>query len=98
MEPVGRQIVIKGITRTGRTFRPADWAQRLTTAVASLGPDRRIVFHPRVHMVSCQGVVCVVVDARLHADDPMLFEFLLGFARNNDLQVEDIEAHADVEA
>jgi len=40
----------------------------------------------------------VVVDARLHADDPMLFEFLLGFARNNDLQVEDIEAHADVEA
>ncbi|MGE0079874.1 MAG: DUF3579 domain-containing protein [Thiohalomonadaceae bacterium] len=98
MDKAGRQIVIKGITREGRPFRPADWAQRLTTAVASLGPDRRIVFHPAVRMATRQGVACVVVDGALYGDDPLLFEFLLGFARNNDLQVEEIVMLADAEA
>lgn len=97
MEAAG-QIVIKGLTRDGRTFRPADWAQRLTTAVASLGPDRRILFHPRVHMATRQGVPCVVMDARLQREEPMLFDFLLGFAANNDLQVEEILARVDADA
>lgn len=98
MEKAGRQILIKGITREGRTFRPADWAQRLTTAVASLGPDRRIVFHPCVRMVAHQGVACVAVDVELCREEPMLFEFLMGFARNNDLQTEEIAILADAEA
>ncbi|MGE0082712.1 MAG: DUF3579 domain-containing protein, partial [Thiohalomonadaceae bacterium] len=54
------EIVIKGITRQGRTFRPSDWAQRLATAVATLGPDRRIIFHPKVHVATRQGLNCVV--------------------------------------
>lgn len=98
MEKVGGQVLIKGITREGRPFRPADWAQRLTTAVASLGPDRRIVFHPGVRMVTHQGVACVSVDTALCRDDPGLFEFLMGFARNNELQTEEIVMLADAEA
>jgi hypothetical protein len=90
MEQVPEQLVIKGITRAGRRFRPADWAQRLTTSVASLGPDRRIHFHPKVHMAMRDGVECVVVDTSLGEDDPRLLEFLVGFARNNDLQMDGV--------
>ena len=83
------KIIIKGVTREGRRFRPSDWAQRLTTAVATTGPDRRIRFHPRVHMATVEGVNSVVVETELEGEDPMLFEFLLGFARDNNLEIID---------
>lgn len=83
------QIVIKGITNQGRTFRPSDWAQRLATAVASLGPDRRIHFHPRVHVAMRQGVPCVLVNAALKEEEPSLYAFLIGFATNNGLLIDD---------
>jgi len=87
MERVGERIVIKGVTRSGRKFRPSDWAQRLATAVARQGPGRRIIFHPRVCMANRDGVNCVVVDTALEQEEPMLYRFLLNFARENDLQI-----------
>lgn len=88
------EIVIKGITTQGRTFRPSDWAQRLATAVAVLGPDRRIIFHPRVRVAMRQGLNCVVVDAALREEQPSLFAFLIGFAESNDLQIDDATVQA----
>ena len=81
------RIIIKGITTDGRKFRPSDWAQRLTTAVATSGPGRRIRFHPKVKMATIEGVNAVVIDASLAEEEPLLYEFLLGFARNNELQI-----------
>jgi hypothetical protein len=81
-------IVIKGVTRGGRPFRPADWAQRLATAVGRPGADRRVLFHPQVHMAMREGVSCVIVDARLKDLEPRLFAFLLNFAESNELQIE----------
>ena len=81
------RIIIKGITTDGRKFRPSDWAQRLTTAVATPGPGRRIRFHPKVKMATIEGVNAVVIDASLAEEEPLLYEFLLGFARNNELQI-----------
>ncbi len=81
------RIVITGLTNEGRRFRPSDWAQRITTAVGSAGADRRVRFHPRVSMAMREGVNCVVVDMRLEEEDPMMFEFLMNFARSNDLQI-----------
>lgn len=81
------RIIIKGVTEQGRKFRPSDWAQRITTAVASPGPGRRIRFHPKVKMATIEGVNCVVVDTSLAEEEPLLYEFLIGFARNNELQI-----------
>lgn len=85
------RIIIKGITRDGRRFRPSDWAQRLTTAVASPGPGRRICFHPKVRMATIAGLNCVLVDRSLADEEPMLFDFLLQFARSNNLQIDEEE-------
>ncbi|MFM7705813.1 MAG: DUF3579 domain-containing protein, partial [Rubrivivax sp.] len=42
MEPVRarrpRLVVIQGLTRDGRTFRPSDWAERLAGAMSSFRP------------------------------------------------------------
>lgn len=86
----GKIIIIKGVTRDGRKFRPSDWAQRLTSAVASYYPSRghqRRSFHPNVRMATIDGVNCVLVDAELEQNDPMLFEFLMKFGEGNNLEV-----------
>lgn len=56
--------------------------------MASYGRGRRIRFHPRVRLASIKGVKCVVVDAVLRDENEMLFEFLMDFARDNQLQIE----------
>lgn len=81
------KVIIQGITQDGGTFRPSDWAERLCGAVASYGPGRRIIFHPNVKLASLEGVKCVVIDANLEDDNEMLFEFLIDFADENNLQV-----------
>lgn len=80
------KVIIRGQTKDGSKFRPSDWAERLCGAVASYGPGRRIIFHPNVNLASIDGVKCVVIDAFLEQNDEMLFDFLMEFARDNNLQ------------
>lgn len=91
MGDFGERIIIKGVTEDGRRFRPSDWAQRLTTAVASTGPGRRIVFHPRVKMAIIDGINCVVVDKALQEEDPRIYDFLINFARTNHLEMQTVD-------
>ncbi len=82
------KIVIKGVTKDGRKFRPSDWAQRLATAVGTPGTDRRIRYHPKVKVAAIDGINCVVVDKALEESEPMLYSFLVEFADSNNLEVE----------
>lgn len=85
-----QRIFIRGITADGRKFRPSNWSERLYYAVASYGPNRAITFNPHVIMkVASDGINCVVVDIRLQDEAPMLFDFLIGFARDNKLLMHD---------
>ncbi len=81
------KIIIKGLTKDGKKFRPSDWAERLTSAVATYGRGRRVIFHPKVQMATMEGVSCVVVEADLEQSDPMLFGFLMNFGIGNNLQI-----------
>jgi hypothetical protein len=81
------KIIIKGLTKDGKKFRPSDWAERLTSAVATYGRGRRVVFHPKVRMATIDGVSCVLLDADLEQTDPMLFGFLMNFGEGNNLQI-----------
>jgi hypothetical protein len=82
------KVIIRGLTQSGGKFRPSDWAERLCGAVASYGPGRRIIFHPNVRLASIEGVKSVVIDAVLQDTDEMLFNFLMEFAEDNNLQVD----------
>jgi len=80
------EFVILGVTTEGKTFRPSDWAERLCRVMAALGSDQRMQYSPYVHALTAGGVRCVVVDKRLEEIEPMAYRFLLGFARDNELQ------------
>jgi len=81
------EYVICGETSAGRKFRPSDWAERLCSLFATTGPNNRTCYSPHAFPVSREGLVCVVVNKAMENDDPMVFKFLMDFARDNDLKV-----------
>lgn len=79
--------VIWGVTPSGRRFRPSDWAERLAGLTAAFGSDRKVTYSPLVRPVTVRGVRGVIVGHALEGLEPRLYQFLLGFARDNDLVV-----------
>lgn len=80
-------LIIQGTTLNGRTFRPSDWAERLSGAMSTFGADHRMAYSPYVRPLTFNGVKSVSIDKKLREVDARAFEFLLGFARDNELQV-----------
>ena len=83
------EFVIKGLTRDGKPFRPSDWAERLCGVMSAFGSDGRMQYSPYVYPITTAGLKCVVVDVKLGETEPMAYNFLIGFARDNELQVRD---------
>lgn len=48
-----------------------------------------MAYSPYVHPTTVNGVKSVMVDKKLRGVDARAYEFLLGFARDNELQVLD---------
>lgn len=84
-------FIIQGVTSNGKTFRPSDWADRLCGIMSRFHPeagngyDRHLQFSPYVQPALIEGVRAVLVDARLHALEPMAYHFMRSFAKDNDL-------------
>lgn len=81
-------IILFGKTIAGQKFRPSDWAQRLTVAVSTVGPKKKIISHPRVHMAVKDGLPAVVIDPILEQENKMMFDFLVNFGKANCLLIQ----------
>jgi hypothetical protein len=91
-------IIIQGITRQGRAFRPSDWAERLCGVLSTFGGDQQMRYSPHVRPILMDGVRCVYVKPELRAIEPRAYRFLLDFANDNELVVIDptqLEASED---
>lgn len=92
---------IRGLTSDGKTFRPSDWAERLAGAMSSFRPDGAggigayIGYSPYCVPRVVDGVKCVRVDEALRALEPMAWDFVMNFARDNGLQVAQAGAPAE---
>ena len=82
-----KEMVIIGASEAGAVFRPSDWAERLCGVIAVFGEDQRINYSPFLQPIVCQGVRSVVIDLQLRELEPAAFEFLMSFARDNELKV-----------
>ena len=89
-----RQYTIQGLTADGRSFRPSDWAERLAGAMSSFRPGGQqggigafIGYSPYCVPRTMGNVKCVVVDEALKALEPMAWDFVMNFARDNGLRV-----------
>jgi hypothetical protein len=88
-----RQFIIRGVTIAGRTFRPSDWSERLAGAMSSFRPPgpggiaAYIGYSPYCVPQVIDGVKCVLVNEALRGIEPMAWDFVMNFARDNDLPV-----------
>lgn len=86
------QLVIRGLTRGGGVFRPSDWAERLCGVMSSYRPGgsagagAHIGYSPLCVPRVIDGVKCVIVSSELRDIEPMAWDFVVGFSRDNDLQ------------
>jgi hypothetical protein len=94
MTDVPRQYYIQGITAEGRTFRPSDWAERLAGAMASFRPGggaggigSYIGYSPYCVPQVVDGIKSVLVSEALRGIEPMAWDFVMNFARDNGLKV-----------
>jgi hypothetical protein len=86
------EFFIQGVTLDGQPFRPSDWAERLAGAMSCFRPDgvhggigSFIGYSPLCVPRVINGVKCVIVSEALRAVEPMAWDFVMNFARDNQL-------------
>jgi hypothetical protein len=92
--PKPREFFIQGVTLDGHTFRPSDWAERLAGAMSCFRPDGAhggigafIGYSPLCVPRVINGVKCVIVNETLKDIEPMAWDFVMNFAKDNRLQL-----------
>ena len=92
--PTAKQVFIQGVTRSGRTFRPSDWAERLAGVMSQFRPEggsarigSHIAYSPWCVPTVVSGIKVVIVHTDLREAEPMAWDFVMNFAKDNDLQV-----------
>ena len=93
-KPEPRQYFIHGLTLDGRTFRPSDWAERLAGAMSCFRPEgvqggigAFIGYSPLCVPRTINDVKVVIVTETLRDIEPMAWDFVMNFARDNKLQL-----------
>ncbi|MBP6116924.1 MAG: DUF3579 domain-containing protein [Neisseriaceae bacterium] len=89
------EIVIQGITSSGKTFRPSDWADRLSGILSNFDSANRLSYHHYVRPMLLNNIRCVAIDKKLEKLNPPMFQFLMDFAGDNDLRVVDCRTLID---
>lgn len=92
--PPSKEVFIQGITKDGKTFRPSDWAERLAGVLSSFRPGgpqpgSHLGYSPWCIPTTIGNIKCVIVNHELRDYDVMAWDFVMNFARDNDLQVAD---------
>lgn len=97
---MSKQLFILGITNAGKPFRPSDWSERLCGVMRCFGPDSA---SPQAHLgysryvrpIMIGDTKCVVLDEALRETEPLAYDFVISFAKDNDLQVSEACALPD---
>ena len=94
VSPSSQEVFILGLTQEGKTFRPSDWAERLAGVMSQFRPGgarlgSHLGYSPWCIPTSMGSTKCVVVKRDLQAHEPMAWDFVMNFARDNNLQTTD---------
>lgn len=84
------KYIIEGYTEDGRKFRPSDWIDRIASMMASYGSSHRLVFSDLLHPELQNGQKCLIIDTELEIKDPTMFEYVMNFAKSNNLRISQV--------
>lgn len=80
------KIIIEGKTKTGKTFRPSNWAERMSGKLSTIH-KQRVRYSPLLKPITQNGTRCIAIDPTLEKLNPELFQSLMTFARTNGLPI-----------
>jgi len=89
-----KKIIIQGVTKGGKTFRPSDWAERMSGNLSTFR-KHRLHYSPLLYPGTHNGYRCVLLDERLRESNPRLYQSILNFARDNNLRICDDNNNKD---
>ena len=81
-------LVITGVQENGKIFRPSDWTERLSSTLASFQVDHRLRYSLGVQPCVLDGERCLVVARWLEATNPAAYDYVMGFAKANQLRIQ----------
>lgn len=91
-----KELFIQGVTHDGKVFRPSDWAERLAGVMSQFRPGgpqpgSHLSYSPWCFPTTITTkygeVKCVVINRDLRTLEPMAWDFVSNFAKDNNLQV-----------
>ena len=88
-----KEIIIEGLTRAGKPFRPSDWVDRMCSTYATFGADRKLRYSPYLKPQLLNGVRCLKVDLKLKEINPEGYAQLMLFVEENQLNVKDADGN-----
>lgn len=81
--------IIRGVTEEGKKLRPGDWIERISSTLASFGTDQRLQYSSAVAPCMIDGEKCLVVARNLNKINPKAYDFVMGFAKSNQLSIKE---------
>ena len=81
--------IIRGVTEEGKKLRPGDWIERISSTLASFGTDQRLQYSSAVAPCMIDGEKCLVVARNLNKINPEAYDFVMGFAKSNQLSIKE---------
>ena len=87
--------VIRGVTEEGKKLRPSDWIERISSTLASFGSDQRLQYSTAVAPCMINGEKCLVVARNLNEINPDAYEFVMNFAKSNQLSIREDRREGD---
>lgn len=82
------ELIIEGLTVDGIKFRPSDWVDRLCGMLAVF-EKHKVSYSPFLRPMLYQDMNCVAVKKELQEQSPEVFNFIMQFAKDNNLLVVD---------
>jgi hypothetical protein len=83
---VRKIIIIEGVTESGETFRPSDWAERMCGGFCEIH-NRRIFYSPLLYPIMKNGNKSIILDPQLKESNSELYESIMEFAKTNKLKI-----------
>jgi hypothetical protein len=88
MSEFANYLVISSVNEEGMRFRPADWIERISSALARRDHLNRLHYSPSVHPCYIAGEKCLVVARQLEELDPLAYRYIMDFAQANKLRIQ----------
>tara|TARA_A100001015_G_C14948204_1_gene695573 strand:- start:120 stop:449 length:330 start_codon:yes stop_codon:yes gene_type:complete len=84
---IKNKLIIEGVdSKTGKKFRPNDWAERMSGSLSTFR-NRRIIYSPNLRpAINKSGNKCMIVDDDLKNTNPALYNNIIEFAKKNKLK------------